>query len=218
MPRTTDGDQPTLSAADLAALVSTLQVELLGLKSHVTARDVQIDSLRETILNLTHENELLRRRIYGNKTERTGTSELQLALGGLLDDEKRLQKQFDEAVSAARGAGKEGESETPGDDQGDTKSKPKGRRDLSASKLPWVTMEILDEELEETAKRIGFDDTYQLMLRRGGWMVLVKRIAKYEVAGKDALRCSVCPCPGRSSRAGYFTVQPWRTFLCRSSR
>jgi hypothetical protein len=35
--------------------------------------------------NLTHENELLKRRIYGNKTERTQTTEPQLTLGNLLD-------------------------------------------------------------------------------------------------------------------------------------
>jgi hypothetical protein len=33
------------------------------LKPDVTERDTQIESLRETILNLSHENERLRRRI-----------------------------------------------------------------------------------------------------------------------------------------------------------
>jgi hypothetical protein len=87
----------TPSATELASLVSALQVELVGLKSHVTDGQTQIASLRETVLNLTHENELLKRRLYGNKTERSRTSELQLALGDLLDGEKRLQKQLDDA-------------------------------------------------------------------------------------------------------------------------
>ncbi|HEY6556995.1 MAG TPA: hypothetical protein VI072_06965 [Polyangiaceae bacterium] len=133
---------------------SALQIELVSLKSHVSERDTQIDSLRETVLNLTHENELLRRRIYGNKTERSGTSEMQLTLGSLLDSEKQLQKQLDEALSKLAD---ETRDETQPSDK--PKTKPKGRRDLSLSNLPRVLVEILDEELEKTAKRIGFDDS-----------------------------------------------------------
>ena len=48
-------------------------------------REQQNESLRETILNLTHEKEILRRRLYGNKTERGRTSVLQLTRGTLLD-------------------------------------------------------------------------------------------------------------------------------------
>jgi hypothetical protein len=54
-----------------------------------------------------------------------------------------------------------------------------------ASHLPRMAIEILDEELEQTAKRIGFEDSPQLMFRRGGFWVLVRRVAKYEVQGKD---------------------------------
>jgi transposase len=173
----------TPSAAELASMVSALQAELVGLKSHVTEGQTQIASLRETVLNLTHENELLKRRIYGNKTERTQTSELQLALGNLLDDEKRLQKQLNDAVAAARTAGGDGNGASP--DSPKAKPAPKGRRDLSVSNLPRFLLEICDEQLEQTGKRIGFDESYQLMYRRGGFWVLVKRTAKYEVAGKD---------------------------------
>jgi transposase len=174
-----DVANPALSAGELTALVSALQIELVGLKSHVVERDVQNDSLRETILNLTHENELLRRRIYGNKTERGHTSELQLTLGNLLDAEKQLQKQLDEAVAKAKNAADEPAAPTS------EKTKPKGRRDLSTSDLPRFLLEILDEDLEKSGKRIGFEDSLQLMYRRGGFAVLVKRTAKYEIAGKD---------------------------------
>ena len=93
------------SSAELTSLFSALQVELVTLKAHVAERDIQIASLQETVLNLTHENALLKRRIYGNKTERAHTSELQLALGDLLDDEKLLQKQLDAAITQARDSG-----------------------------------------------------------------------------------------------------------------
>ena len=174
----------TPSSAELALLFSALQVELVGLKSHVAERDIQIASLQETVLNLTHENALLKRRVYGNKTERTHTSELQLALGDLLNDEKLLQKQLNAAVTQAQGsAGDDSSAPPPVEEK--VKAKPKGRRDLSTSKLPRFLLEICDEELEKSCKRIGFDESLQLMYRRGGFSVLVKRTAKYEVPGKD---------------------------------
>jgi transposase len=172
-----------MSMADLAAAVSALQVELVGVKSRMRERDTEVDSLRETIVNLTHENQLLKRRIYGNKTERSQTSELQLSLVDLFDAEKPLQKQLDQTVAQAKaqtGDGTPPEEEAP-------KSKPSGtgRRNWLVSDLPRSYFEVLDPELEKTAKRIGFEDALHLVRRRGGWSVLVKRTAKYEVAGKD---------------------------------
>lgn len=166
-----------LSADDLASLVSTLQSEVLGIKARLGERETQVDSLQETIANLTHENELLKRRIYGNKTEKLRTSENQLALGNLLDDEKQLQAQLAEAVAKAK---PEMEAAPP-PPPAEPKAKPTGRRDLALSDLPKVLLEILDEDLEKTAKRIGWDVSHQLLFRRGGFSVLVKRTAKYEV-------------------------------------
>jgi hypothetical protein len=51
--------------------------------------------------------------------------------------------------------------------------------------------------LEETAKRIGFDESRQLMYRRGGFAVLVKRTAKYEIETPDGL----APFRWRATRA-----------------
>ena len=172
-----------MSVADLAAAVSALQIELVGVKSRMRERDAEVESLRETIVNLTHENQLLKRRIYGNKTERSQTSELQLSLGDLFEAEKPLQKQLDQAVSQAKpetGSGGAPEKEAP-------KSRPSGtgRRNWLVSDLPRTYFEVLDPELERTAKRIGFEDALHLIRRRGGWSVLVKRTAKYEIAGKD---------------------------------
>lgn len=184
VPRTeADEASATISVADLAAAVSVLQIELVGVKSRMHERETEIVSLRETIVNLTHENQLLKRRIYGNKTERTQTSELQLSLGGLFAAEKPLQKQLDQAVAQANDQAGDGtSSEKP-----KTKAKPSGtgRRDWLVSDLPRSSFEILDPELEKTARRIGFEESLHLVHRRGGWSVLVKRTAKYEIAGKD---------------------------------
>jgi transposase len=157
---------------------------LLGVKAQRREDEAQNSSLRQTIVELKHENQLLKRRLFGNKTERTQTSELQLALGSLLDEEKQLQKQLDEAVANAAAAGKDGDGSSSRPSE-TTKAKPKGRRDLLARGLPQVPLEILDPELEKTAKRIGFERSLHLMHIRGGFKVLVKLTAKYEVPGKD---------------------------------
>src|SRR5688572_13088912 len=129
--------------AELSAAVAALQVELVNVRRESEAQN---DSLRETIVQLTHENQLLKRRLFGNKTEKTQTSELQLALGSLLDQDKQLQKQLDEAVANAAVAGKQGDG-TPTRPSEKTRAKPTGRRDLLASGLPQVPLEILDAEL-----------------------------------------------------------------------
>ena len=66
-----------LTAEEAAQLVAALQSELVGVKTTVA-------SLQETIASLAQENLLLKRRLFGNKTERSHTSEMQLALGDLL--------------------------------------------------------------------------------------------------------------------------------------
>jgi len=169
--------------AELAAAVSALQVQLVGVTTRMRESEVENESLRETIANLANENQLLKRRVFGNRTERSQTSELQLALGNLLDTDKRLQKQLDEAVAKAKADSQSAGEAIPAADK--PAGKPTGRRNLLASNLPRVLVEICDEELEKTAKRIGFEEACHLMFRRGGYSVLVKRTAKYEVQGKD---------------------------------
>lgn len=171
--------EPKLSVEELAALVSTMQTEMLAFKAQ---HDTQVDSLQETIVNLAHENELLKRRLFGTKTEKLRTSENQLALGDLLNDQKQLQKQLDAAVAEAKTAGEKSSGPAP---PRPPKAKPKGRRDLLSSDLPRFLVDLRDPRLEETAKHIGWDESPQLMYRRGGFLVLVKRTAKYEVLGKD---------------------------------
>jgi len=182
--------KPQLSLEELASLVSTLQTEVLTIKAE---RETQVGSLQETIVNLAHENELLKRRLFGNKTERLHTSEHQLALGDLLDEQKQLQRQLDAAVGAAKTSADQENPPPPPAEK--TKAKPKGRRDLSTSDLPQIPLEILDMDLEKTAKRVGWDVSHQLLFRRGGFAVLVKRVAKYEVPGKDGPTVLGVPLP-----------------------
>lgn len=183
-----DPGRPTLPAADLATLVSALQAEMVGFKAETTAK---VQSLQDTIANLAHENALLKRRLYGNKTERSHTSEAQLMLGDLLAGEQQLQRELDDAVAKAKVESEPKDPPAPREP-----AKPKGRRDLFASKLPRYVVEILHAELEEQgARRIGFEDSPQLMFQRGGFSVLIKRIARYEVPGEAGPTVVTVPTP-----------------------
>lgn len=95
-----DSNPATAAAEDLATQLAALQAELVAIKAEATAK---VASLEETIGNLAHENALLRRRLYGNKAERSRTSELQLALGELLASEAKLQGELDTELDAAVG-------------------------------------------------------------------------------------------------------------------
>jgi hypothetical protein len=179
-----------MSAEETATLLATLQSELVGLKAETA---VKVASLEDTITELAHENALLKRRLYGNKTERSYTSELQLALGDLLASEAQLQKDLDAAVEKAKG---DAEPEPKQSEGSRDRAKPKGRRDLFASNLPRCLVEILDEELEaQGCRRIGFEESKQLMFRRGGFAVLVKRVAKYEVIEDGSPTVVTVPSP-----------------------
>lgn len=62
----------------------------------------KVASLEESLTDLAHENALLKRCLFGSKTERTRTSELQLALGDLLASEAALQADLDDAIKQLR--------------------------------------------------------------------------------------------------------------------
>jgi transposase len=179
-----------MSAEETASLLATLQSELVGLKAETAAK---VASLEDTIANLAHENALLKRRLYGNKTERSHTSELQLALGDLLAGEAQLQKDLDAAVAKAE---QDADPDPKQPSRPRDPARPTGRRDLFASNLPRCLVEILDEELEaQGCRRIGFEESKQLMFRRGGFAVLVKRVAKYEVIEDGSPTVVTVPSP-----------------------
>jgi transposase len=185
-----DPSPTAMAAEELARLNAALQAELVAIKAETAAK---VTTLEDTIANLAHENALLKRRLYGNKTERSHTAEMQLALGELLAGEAELQRELDDAVGKAKDAVEPEAKPASGERSG---TKPKGRRDLSTSNLPRVLVEILDEEREASGcRRIGFEDSRQLMFRRGGFAVLVKRVAKYEVIENGEATVVMVPSP-----------------------
>lgn len=180
---------------------SAIEIENERLRDEVRERDARIASLRDviaslegqqaalqsTLINHASEIELLKRRLFGPRTERTGTSELQLTLGDILADDARLQAELDAHAdaNATAGAGGEDEDKPRAKPSGKERAKPKGRRDLSLSRLPKVVVEFTDPALAAKGRLIGFDESRQLMREPGGFKVLVKRTAKYELPAAD---------------------------------
>jgi hypothetical protein len=193
-----------------------VQLENERLRQELAEREARIASLREviallegkqvalesTLVNHANEIELLKRRLFGPRSERTGTNEMQMTLGDVLAEDQRLQKELDErtkgapvdaptdatppASEAANGPSSAPEPSSNGRDStgGGRKTdrpKPTGRRDLSVSKLPKVVVEFTDPDLAKKGRFIGWDESRQLMRDPGGFKVLVKRTAKYEL-------------------------------------
>ena len=69
----------------------------------MAAMAAKVAALEDSLTNLAHENALLKRRLFGSKTERGRTSELQLALGDLLAVEAKLQATLGASVETVGG-------------------------------------------------------------------------------------------------------------------
>ena len=194
---------------ETAKLVSALaerDAAIVKLQALIASLQGTIAALESALTNHASENELLKRRLYGTKSERSGTSELQLTLGNLLADQAKLQAELDALTKQPTGTtGENGAPEPapepaspppPPEEAESEKPRPKGRRDLSASKLPRVVVEIRDGGAEASGGRlIDWETSYQLMFQRACFKVLVKKVAKYEVSVHGAARVMVAPSP-----------------------
>ncbi len=162
------------------ALINSLREVIASLEGRMTA-------LESAFINQANENEVLKRRLFGPRTERSGTSELQLTLGDLLKQQEELQKKLDEAV---RKSGGDDDAATAGDGDDDAttpkdkpaRPTPKGRRNLAESSLPRVRVDLRDGNIEASGGRlIGWETSHELMRQQAAWKVLEKRTAKYEL-------------------------------------
>lgn len=175
-----------MSVDAMAARIAALQAELAAKDSEHAAK---VAALEDSLTDLAHENALLKRRLFGSKTERLQTSELQLALGDLLAVETKLQADLDASIEKANDA-----SPTPPSRKG--KGNPHGRRNLEASKLQRVPVEIRNPALEaQGARLIRFEDSNQIAFRRGGFFIVVKRVAQYEVVEDSVATVVSAPSP-----------------------
>jgi len=177
--------------ATLEREVAERDALIASLRSTIARFEGQVAALQSALVNHATEIELLKRRLFGPRSERGGTSELQLLLGDMLAQQAALQKQLDDALAKKR----EGEEAKPPPPPPAARPKPKGRRDLSASSLPTIMVDLTDPELAKKGRLIGYDESRQLLFERGGFKVLVKRMAKYEleVAGKTTVLGTPAP-------------------------
>ena len=180
----TDEQPGAMSAEVMAATIAGLQAERAEMAAKVA-------SLEGSLTELAHENALLKRRLFGSKTERLMTSELQLAFGDLLAAEAKLQADLDASIENANDA-----APTPDPSKIKGKPRPHGRRNLDASKLLRVPVEIRDAALEARGARlIRFEDSNQIAFRRGGFFIVVKRVAQYEVVEQNEATVIAAPSP-----------------------
>ena len=160
-------------APALPAELAALQAENVQLRAEMVA---QHEALQGVIIGLKDEVQILLRRLYGNRTERTNTAETQIAFDLFTKGEKELQKKIDEAQALANLIGKDAGLADP-----EVKAKPRGRRNLQHSRLPRIEVEIDDPAFEGKFPRAGFDISYQLYRQRSSFSVLVRKIVKYLV-------------------------------------
>ena len=183
------------------------EASITALRDVITALEGKQAALESALINYANEIELLKRRLFGPRSERTGTSELQLPLLDVLAADVPLQKQLDELNKPPVGAGEAPASNAlqppsaaadapdSSDDPKRERAKPKGRRDLSVSTLPKVVVEFTDPDLAKKGRLIGWEESRQLMREPSRFKVLVKRTAKYELpaagGGKTVLGVEV---------------------------
>lgn len=137
-------------------------------------------ALESALINHADEIALLKRKLFGTRSERGGTHEHQLLLGEILKDEAVLQKHLDELAQKNKG-----DDGAQNDEPAKERAKPKGRRDLSVSTLPKVVVELTDPALAAQGELIGFEESRQLGRRQGGFFVVVKRTAKYRIPSAE---------------------------------
>jgi hypothetical protein len=176
-----DAGEPSPDVDALRREVAERDRLIASLRSLIASLEGKIAALQSALIGHANENELLKRRLFGPRSERGGTNELQLLLGELLADQQALQKELD-SLEGKTGGTEEPSPASPPLGPPPQRPPPKGRRDLSASKLPRTIVEIRDAELDKAgSKLIGWEDSHQLMHVQAAWRVLVTRTAKYEV-------------------------------------
>lgn len=159
-----------------------------SLRELVQALEGELGAFKSSFAALLAENELLKRRLFGTKSERTNTSEFQLLLDKMFGEDAALQKKLEAELAPGNGeAGKpasdNGDKGQNGDnnDKNKNRATPKGRRNLASSKLPRITVDIDDPELAKKGRLIGYEETFELLRLTGGFRVLAKRVARYEI-------------------------------------
>ena len=176
--------QTELEAA-LRARVRELEATLASMSSELKTVRAERDKLRRAYDQLKAHLELLRRRIFVAKAERIDTSQLEMEFAETTAKLRKLAKELGED-SAAPDADGDSSNDNDGRPSGKRRtSKGSGRPNLRALGLPEERVELLDDELEGKAERIGFEETILLGRRRVGTFLVVLARATYKKTAED---------------------------------
>ena len=169
----------------LRARVAELEASLASMSSELKTVRAERDKLRRAYDQLKAHLELLRRRIFVAKAERIDTSQLEMEFAETTAKLKKLAKELGED-SGGSDADAESSNDNDGRPSGKRRtSKGSGRPNLRALGLPEERVELLDDELEGKAERIGFEETYLLGRRRVGTFLVVVARATYKKTAED---------------------------------
>ena len=182
----------------LDILASTSEA-LTTTSERLEAVSAERDKLRRAYEQLKAHLELLQRRIFVAKADRIDTAQLELEFAATKAKLDAIVKSMDEGEPAASLSSESSEEPAasaaePPTTTGKSGNAPKGRRNLREVDLPEERVEILDPVLEETAERLGFEETCLLGRRRASNVRIVVARAKYKVAG-DADSAEIVTAP-----------------------
>lgn len=184
--------------AQLEAALASATSELVATRSELAAAQSTIERLRGKYLQLLEKVALLERRILVGKAERVDTSADQLVLAKVFEELAEVGG----ALEAADAAGDQGET---GDDKTDgrthRKKPPVGRRDLSKSALPLEVVDLVDPE-QEGQEIVGYQSSYRLARKRGGFFRVELRRAVTKASGSPAPMPPPCDTSSAQPRAG----------------
>jgi transposase len=155
-----------------SARIASLEAENAALTERAKSAETALANLRLAYTKALEELQLMKRRLFVAKAERSDGLTDQLAFDTMFEKVAQLAKQLDAAI----------DDDDSGGGRNDRKKdrKPSGRRDLSESDLPVVHVEIVDPELEGKAERIGVEESSRLGYERGGMRHIVVRTIVYK--------------------------------------
>lgn len=153
------------------------QREALAEKHSFTER--MLAELKKNYALLQQEHELLRRRVFEAKAERTDSEQLELALEKTKAELDAMREQIEHATGT-----KLDEDTTSAKTR--KRNRPTGRRRLDTASLPTEDIVVTDPEMEALvaqglAEVVGSDDSTRLKRRRGCMVCLVTKHTTYRM-------------------------------------
>ena len=186
-----DEQASTDDAAELRARVAQLEAALssatareAAAQARAVALQISHDKLRDAFRQLQLEIELLRRRIFVASAERVDSAQLELEFAAKKKELAALALRIGEDVEPTRAADEKPAGNDP-EPARPPRKKPSGRRDFADADLPVDRVEILDPEHEGNCERIGFEESFKIGRRKGGFVKFVVARAKYRVKTEE---------------------------------